>query len=79
MLNLYGHDCTAATIETSEVPAPSAPSRTTSPLPQWTVPILAYHRVGDPRREEIARLLSGARITDAARAAADSLIAGGAR
>ena len=27
------------------------------------------------RREEIARMLSGARITDAARAAADSLLA----
>lgn len=31
------------------------------------------------RREEIARLLSGKKITDEARAAADSLIAGGAR
>ena len=30
----------------------------------------------EDRREEIARMLSGAKITDAARAAADSLIAG---
>jgi len=30
------------------------------------------------RREEIARMLSGARVTDAARAAADSLLAGAA-
>jgi DNA repair protein RecN (Recombination protein N) len=33
----------------------------------------------DARREEIARMLSGAEVTDAARAAADSLIAGGRR
>ena len=31
------------------------------------------------RREEIARMLAGAEVTDAARAAADSLMAAGAR
>ena len=34
---------------------------------------------GDERREEIARMLAGATVTDAARAAADSLIAGARR
>ena len=34
--------------------------------------------VDEARREEIARMLAGARVTDAARAAADSLIRGGA-
>lgn len=33
----------------------------------------------EARREEIARMLAGAEVTDAARAAADSLMAGGAR
>lgn len=39
--------------------------------------IAAAELGADGRREEIARMLSGARITDKARAAAESLIAGG--
>src|SRR3989338_1133143 len=38
---------------TLEVPAPSAPSRTAASLPHWSVPILAYHRVGEPRRDHV--------------------------
>jgi DNA repair protein RecN (Recombination protein N) len=34
--------------------------------------------MGEARREEIARMLAGERVTDAARAAADSLLAGAA-
>jgi DNA repair protein RecN (Recombination protein N) len=39
----------------------------------------AEELAGEARREEIARMLAGARITDAARAAADSLMTARAR
>ncbi len=43
--------------------------------PEMTTVVDELH--AEDRREEIARMLAGARITDEARAAADSLIAGG--
>jgi DNA repair protein RecN (Recombination protein N) len=48
-----------------------------SKTPKGTVPTTKVEALAEPaRREEIARMLAGAEITDAARAAADALIEG---
>ena len=48
-----------------------------SKTPKGTVPTTKVEPLTEPaRREEIARMLAGAEITDAARAAADALIEG---